>query len=55
MQRKLLEILVCPACKGELGCRAEHTENDAVIEGSLDCPACAKSYNITSGIPRFVE
>ena len=25
-----------------------------VIEGKLSCPSCAKEYQITNGIPRFV-
>ena len=39
----LLEILVCPKCKGEL----EHR----VAESSLVCPACRLRYPIRDGIP----
>ena len=39
----LLEILVCPKCKGDL----EHREQ----EQRLDCPACRLRYRIDDDIP----
>src|SRR6187399_2609554 len=55
MQYKLLEILACPACKDELTCNAASTKENEVIEGDLTCSACSKTYQITAGIPRFVD
>ena len=43
LDSRLLEILVCPACKGEL----EYREADA----ELVCHACALRYEIRDGIP----
>jgi uncharacterized protein len=43
LDTRLLEILVCPACKGEL----EHRE----AESELVCHACALRYEIRDGIP----
>jgi uncharacterized protein len=40
---QLLEILVCPKCKGELEHRAEENE--------LRCPRCRLRYEIREGIP----
>ncbi len=40
---KLLEILVCPKCKGELEYRAE--------EDALLCHACRLRYGIRDDIP----
>lgn len=40
---RLLEILVCPKCRGEL----EHVESD----GELRCPACRLVYRIEDDIP----
>jgi uncharacterized protein len=40
---QLLEILVCPRCKGELEYREEEQE--------LVCRACALRYEIRDGIP----
>lgn len=55
MQRKLLEILVCPACKGDLTCIDARVEDCDIPAGSLTCSACAKEYPIRDGIPRFVQ
>ncbi len=38
---RLLEILCCPACKGELEAR----------EADLKCRACGLAYPIEDGIP----
>jgi len=43
LDARLLEILVCPACKGEL----EHREQ----ESELVCHACGLRYEIRDGIP----
>ena len=40
---QLLEILVCPKCKGELEYRAEEKE--------LRCPACRLRYEVRDDIP----
>ncbi len=42
----LLEILVCPQCKGTLALRASGAEHTA-----LDCAACGLRYPIEDGIP----
>lgn len=52
MQRKLLEILVCPKCKGKLNATAQQ---DEIVEGELECRPCGAVYPVTNGIPRFVE
>jgi len=43
MNNKLLEILVCPVCKGPLTYRKEVAE--------LVCPACRIAYPIRDDIP----
>ena len=40
---QLLEILVCPKCKGELEYRPEESE--------LRCPVCRLRYDIRDDIP----
>jgi len=42
----LLEILVCPKCKGELALSAKGDVHD-----TLDCVACKLAYPIDEGIP----
>jgi uncharacterized protein len=43
IDKELLEILVCPKCKGDL----EMSEN----EDGLDCKPCALKYPIKDDIP----
>lgn len=44
---KLLEILVCPVCKGPLTARRE--------AGELVCPADRLGYPVKDGIPVMLE
>lgn len=56
MRMKLLEVLACPNCVGELSCVAdEMDQNGEVKSGSLNCVQCGVSYPITAGIPRFIS
>lgn len=56
MQEKLLEILVCPRCKKRLNCEpAKTAENGDILEGELTCSECGNLYEVTNGIPRFIE
>lgn len=43
LDQKLLEILVCPKCKGELEYRAEQAE--------LACHTCRLVYEVRDDIP----
>ena len=47
MDRRLLEILVCPVCKGPLRYRRE--------AGELACRACRLAYPIRDDIPVMLE
>lgn len=47
MDNKLLEILVCPVCKGQLEYRKEEQE--------LICHACNLAYPIRDDIPVMLE
>jgi uncharacterized protein YbaR (Trm112 family) len=42
----LLEILVCPSCKGDLALQSSGAEHEA-----LDCAPCGLRYPIEEGIP----
>ena len=56
MQLRLLDILACPRCRGELSCAVtEAGEDGEVHTGCLDCASCSRRYPITAGIPRFVD
>lgn len=54
MQEKLLKVLACPACHGELSCHTTQTATDGeIITGVLKCDDCQITYPIEDGIPRF--
>ncbi len=55
MKEKLVSYLVCPACDGSLSLSVSRAEDAEIIEGELRCGACASSFPITRGIPRFAE
>ena len=47
MDARLLEILVCPVCKGPLDMRKESSE--------LVCKACRLAYPVKDDIPVMLE
>lgn len=47
MDAKLLEILVCPVCKGPLVYKKQ--------QGELICKPCRLAYPIKDGIPVMLE
>lgn len=54
MRRDLLEILVCPQCKGELTLTAEKEEGGEIVAGTLHCAKCNERYPIVDGIPELL-
>src|SRR3990167_10504671 len=55
MDLKLLDILRCPACKGNLICHSDKSDKRVIIEGKLECNMCSINYPIVRSIPRFVS
>ena len=55
MDLKLLDILRCPACKGNLICHSDKSDKGVIIEGKLECNMCSLNYPIVRSIPRFVS
>jgi SAM-dependent methyltransferase/uncharacterized protein YbaR (Trm112 family) len=55
MKTKLLKILACPKCFGDLDCRQTKIKGEDIETGELICVVCKQTYPITAGIPRFVE
>lgn len=47
LDARLLELLVCPACKGALAYRPADPE-------ALDCPSCRLRYPVRDGIPALI-
>ncbi len=54
MHTWLLDLLVCPECRGALRLDAAERAGDAVTTGTLTC-AAGHSFAIAGGIPRFVR
>ena len=54
MKRDLMDILVCPLCKGELTLTVDKEEDGEIVEGSLHCAACDETYPIEDSIPNLL-
>jgi len=55
LKEKLLSYLACPSCSGSLDLSVDQVEQNEIIQGTLRCAACAASFPISSGIPRFAD
>jgi SAM-dependent methyltransferase len=54
MKEKLLELLACPSCGGDiLLVHVRVREEKEVIEGLLSCKKCLREYKVERGVPRF--
>jgi len=54
MKKGLMDILVCPVCKGELQLRVEEENEIEIVAGSLYCPKCDVRYPIVDTIPNLL-
>ncbi len=54
MKRDLMDILVCPLCKGELTLTVDKEEDGEIVEGGLHCAACDETYPIEDSIPNLL-
>ena len=59
MRADLMEILVCPVCKGTLTLGIEQTEvlddgREEILAGTLGCAACGQTFRIDEGIPNLL-
>jgi SAM-dependent methyltransferase len=56
MKEKLLDLLACPTCGGDiLLANVGRYEDKEIIEGVLNCKKCHREYKIARGVPRFAE
>jgi uncharacterized protein len=51
MKRRLMDILCCPVCKGDLHLSVREENAEEILEGDLICSACNVTYPIHEGIP----
>ena len=54
MKRKLMDILACPVCKGELTLTITREDGEEIVEGSLRCDSCGEAYPIEDTIPNML-
>lgn len=54
MKKELVDILVCPVCKGELQLSVEEENETEIVTGSLHCPRCDVRYPIVDTIPNLL-
>ena len=54
MKRDLMEILVCPVCKGELELSVEEEDEKEIVTGFLYCRKCDEHYPIVDTIPNLL-
>ncbi len=54
MRKELMEILVCPLCKGPLQLRVEGEDGLEIVKGSLYCPRCRETYPIEDSVPNLL-
>lgn len=54
MKRELMDILVCPVCKGELELSVKEENEKEIVTGSLYCRTCDERYPITDTIPNLL-
>jgi len=54
MKRELVDILVCPVCRGELELSVGEENGQEVVTGSLYCRKCDEHYPIVDTIPHLL-
>ncbi|MCX6003628.1 MAG: methytransferase partner Trm112 [Chloroflexi bacterium] len=54
MKKDLMNILVCPVCKGKLTLTIEKEAEKEIVSGSLYCGKCAVNYPIEDTIPNLL-
>lgn len=54
MKKELMDILVCPVCKGELKLSVEEEDEKEIVAGSLYCARCDVHYPIADTIPNLL-
>jgi SAM-dependent methyltransferase len=59
VRRRLLDLIVCPACHGTLGLEVYREDGAAgagdVLEGALGCSGCGGRFPIINGVPRLLR
>ena len=54
MRVTLMEILVCPMCRGDLDLTITEQHGDEIVAGTLRCTECQEEYPIEDTIPNML-
>lgn len=54
MKKSLVDILICPTCKGNLNLAITEQTDDEILTGHLTCTECDEFYPIDNSIPNFL-
>jgi uncharacterized protein YbaR (Trm112 family) len=54
MKESIMEIIVCPVCKGPLELVVAERNEREITAGSLICHKCNHTYPIKDGIPNLL-
>ena len=54
MKPRLVKMLACPDCHSDLDLDATERSEDEIVEGTLRCQGCRRTFQITRGIPRML-
>jgi len=54
MKKELMDILVCPVCKGKLTLTVTQEIEKEIVSGSLYCGKCDVRYPIEETIPNLL-
>jgi len=56
MKEKLLDLLACPECGGDISIASIGLrKNEEILEGKLLCKGCEQRFKIIRGVPHFAE
>lgn len=56
MKERLIELLACPTCGGEIAiAEIVEKENAEIISAKLICENCRQDFPVIRGVPRFAE
>jgi uncharacterized protein len=54
MKESIMEIIVCPVCKGALELTVTEKKDGDIVTGSLLCKRCNHTYLISESIPNLL-
>ena len=54
MKRNLMDLLVCPICRGGLYLTVESETEAEVTKGTLTCRKCKTTFPVDDGIPNLL-